>query len=262
MTTKNPRRRADSYAREKMAVPGPFPGPDALPDVDEPLPDAMYQDPLHTQTAEILRSHFRESPSTLVNGSLPIYYKDEEGRTHHVKPDCCIAFGVDVAAIIHRNGYVMDEMGRAPDFALEIASVSTHENDEGPKRELYARLGIREYWRFDGTGGQYYQEPLVGEMLVDSEYRRLPMYRDSNGRLRGRSPALGLDLCWRPERLLFYDPVTRTFLRNLVEAEGRGNAEQARGDAEQARADAEQAGRLAAEAELQQLREELRRLQG
>ena len=71
----------------------------------------------------------------------------------------------------------------------------------------------------------------------------------------GRSPALGLDLCWQPERLRFFDPVTRTFLRNLVEAE-------ARADAEQARADAEQARRLAAEADLLRLREELSRLQG
>jgi Uma2 family endonuclease len=248
MTTKNPRRRADPYAREKMAVPGPFPGPDALPDVEEPLPDAMYQDPLHTQTAEVLRSHFAGAPSTLVNGSLPIYYRDEEGRRHHVKPDCCIAFEVDVAAVIRRNGYVMEEMGRAPDFALEIASASTHENDEGPKREIYARLGVREYWRFDGTGGSYYAEPLVGEELVNGEYRRLAMYLDPNGWLRGRSPALGLDLCWQPERLRFFDPVTQTFLRNLVEAE--------------ARADAEQARRLAAEADLLRLREELSRLQG
>ena len=254
MTTNNPRLPAAPSSVEEITPRLVFPGPDALPDIDEPLPDAMYQDPLHTQTAEILRSHFAESPSTLVNGSLPIYYKDEEGRTHYVKPDCCIAFEVNVAAIIRRNGYVMDEMGRAPDFALEIASASTHENDEGPKRQLYAQLGVREYWRFDGTGGQYYEEPLVGETLIDGEYRRLPMYRDSEGRARGHSPALGLDLCWQPERLRFFDPVTQTFLRNLVEAE-------ARADAEQARADAEQAGRLAPEAELQQIREEMRRLQ-
>ena len=69
----------------------------------------------------------------------------------------------------------------------------------GDKRDLYAGLGVREYWRYDGTGGDVYGEPLVGERLVDErlvdgEYRRLEMRRENGGRVWSHSDALNLDL--------------------------------------------------------------------
>ena len=42
-----------------------------------------------------------------------------------------------------------------------------------------------EYWRFDSTGGDFYGEPLVGEQLVDGEYRRIELERESDGMVRG-----------------------------------------------------------------------------
>ena len=44
--------------------------------------------------------------------------------------------------------------------------------DLGRKRDLYAALGVLEYWRYDATCGEFYGEPLVGEYLLDGEYRR------------------------------------------------------------------------------------------
>ncbi len=54
---------------------------------------------------------------------------------------------------------------------------------EGNKRTCYGRLASRRttcwrysaqdarIWRYDQTGGDFYREPLVGERLVDGEYR-------------------------------------------------------------------------------------------
>ena len=65
------------------------------------------------------------------------------------------------------NTYLLWEVGKAPDFVLEIGSKSTANADLVRKRELYAELGVGEYWRYDATGGEFYGEPLVGERLVD-----------------------------------------------------------------------------------------------
>ena len=60
--------------------------------------------------------------------------------------------------------------GKPPDFALEIASKTTGQRDMVVKRRDYARIGIREYWRFDPTGGEFHDAPLGGDRLVDGGY--------------------------------------------------------------------------------------------
>ena len=223
------------------------PDPDA-PDDYAPLPDAMQQmDPV-TETFQVLRTHFWGRPGVLTHGDSPVYYLDEDERQRICRPDAYVAFGVNPIAIRRRNGYFIREVGKAPDFALEIASVSTYANDLGPKRDLYARLGIGEYWRFDATGGEYYPQPLAGETLVDGEYRPIEINRDADGIIRGHSPTLGLDLCWFEGNLHFFDPATQTWLENMLEAITRADSQAARAEA--------------AERELAEVRAQLRRLQG
>ncbi len=164
----------------------------------------MNQLPHFTETIEVVKTVFRGLPAALVSGDTPIYY-EEEGEQRIVRPDCYVAFGVDTEAIMRCNGYFMRRVRKAPDFALEIASESTHTEDMGRKRDIYARLGIGEYWRFDATGGKYYGEPLVGEVLVGREYRRIEIQWNGEGLVWGRSETLGLDLCWDAGRLRFYD---------------------------------------------------------
>ena len=162
-------------------------------------------------------------------------------------------------------------MGRPPDFALEIASESTADNDTGFKRNLYARLGIGEYWRFDASGGDYYGEPLAGEKLVDGAYCPIELHETSDGIIWGHSPTLGLDLCWVNERLQFYDPAKGEYHRDLREAEAvlmemqdeLTRAEQRLNNEREARRAAEQAAnaqREAAEERERRLLEQIRRL--
>ena len=48
----------------------------------------------------------------------------------------------------HRN-YPVWEVGKAPDFVLEILSPSTRKKDVEDKPALYRRMGTREYFLFD-----------------------------------------------------------------------------------------------------------------
>ena len=106
----------------------------------------------------------------------------------------------------------------------------------------------REYWRYDATGGDFYGEGLVGEYLVNGEYRRLEMRIEGDGRVWGRSEVLELDVWWGEDRLRFWDRESeRWVLSQEEEKAGRLEAE--------ARAEA-------AEARLAELESELRRLRG
>ena len=237
------------------------------PETDgKPLPDGEYQAPIYRRIVRDLDDHFSEVPGVNVNGDTFIYYVEGNPR-RSFSPDCYVVFGLTDAALHSlslegNNTYLLWEVGKAPDFILEIGSPSTAATDMGRKRELYAELGVSEYWRFDATGGEFYGEALVGERLVDGEYRRLEMRRESDGRVWARSEALNLDLWWTDGDLRFWDPAAESWLLRREE-------ERARAEEESLRAEEERTGRLAAqaraetaEARLTELEEELRRLRG
>ena len=116
---------------------------------------------------------------------------------------------------------------------------------------------MSEYWLFDATGGDFYGEPLVGERLVDGEYRRFELRHESDGRTWSHSDALNLDLWWDDGQLRFWDPVAAGWLLSheedrtgRLEAETRAEAQATRAEAEATRADR-------AEAEVRRLRTRL-----
>ena len=201
-------------------VYGVLPDPDA-PDDYESLPDAMQQEPDFLYAVTALQAFFWGRPGVLLSGDTPVYYLDADDVQQIVRPDCYVAFGVNPISIRRRNGYFIREVGKPPDFVLEIASESTHANDTGFKWELYARLGVAEYWRFNASGGDLYPEALAGERLIDDEYVGIETVRGQDGVIRGHSELLGLDLCWANGHLRYYDPNAREYLRDLQEAEER-----------------------------------------
>ena len=212
-----------------------------------PLPDGEYQSPIFRDVLVPLENHFKDRPDTRVNGNTFLYYEEGNPR-RFVSPDCYVAFGVDVDSILRFNTYRLWEVGKPPDFVLEIGSSSTANNDLGHKRNLYARLGIGEYWRFDATGQDFYREPLAGEFLAEGEYRRFELHRDADGMVWANSPALNLDLCWSDGRLLFYDPAAGSWLLSYEEIQEARQLAEARADT--------------AEARVVELEAELRRLRG
>ena len=102
----------------------------------------------------------------IVDSHTTVCY-NPDNLNNRVLPDLYFAFDVDPQAIRRRKLYLPWEAGKPPDFALEIGSESTFQNDMGHKRDLYAQIGISEYWRFDPTGGTYYNQPLTGEQLIN-----------------------------------------------------------------------------------------------
>ena len=189
-----------------------FFGPDAPPLPDpEPMPDAMQQNPYILYTMQILADLLTDRLDAFVDTNTIVYY-DPSDRNRRIQPDVYVAFDVDAAAIRQRNGYVIWEVGKPPDFALEVASESTAAYDISGKRGLYARLGVSEYWRFDASGGGYYDAPLVGEYLEGGIYRAFPINTAADGVLWGYSPLLRLNLRWNDGTLELQDPDTGEIL--------------------------------------------------
>ena len=192
-----------------------------------PLPDGFYQYEHILDILPTLKLFFESDPRVAVSGNTFIYYLEGDPYSW-VSPDCYVAFDISMDSIERYNTYRVWEVGKVPDFALEIGSPSTATNDLGDKRDLYARLGIREYWLYDPSGGKHYGEPLIGEYLVDGEYRRFDMKREPDGMVWARSTVLDLDLCWDNARLRFYDPVADRWLLNMSETRARAEYAEAR----------------------------------
>ena len=210
MTTKLPYAPPDAAAIPNL---DPFfaPGAPALPDAVPP-DDLMQQNPDIHYALQILDDvAVGDRPDVFMDTNSIIYY-DPTNHNRRVQPDVYIAFGVDAEAIRQRNGYVPWEVGKPPDFVLEVASESTAGNDTGFKRELYARIGVLEYWRFDRTGGQLYGTGLVGEYLENGVYSPFIIHTDADGVEWGYSRLLRLNLRWRDGSLELQDPDTGEIL--------------------------------------------------
>ena len=250
--------------------PPPKIAPVTPPTKVEPLPnpkrkpDAMWQFPHTSRAYLILETHLRNRPNALVasEGYLCRYAND---RSDYVVPDCLVAFGVDTEYIRDvRNGYVISEVGKPPEFVLEVASESTAKLDYTVKPGIYAGFGVAEYWRFDRTGGQWHDAPMAGDRLVDGAYQPIELTTREDGLIWGRSDVLGLDLCWDRGHLRFYDPAAGEYLPDLMEAIDQRDAaeaaravEAARAAAAANRAEAEANRAADAEAELIRLRAQL-----
>ena len=209
-----------------------------------------------------LRCHFRNDPDVYVSGNMLLYYEERNPRAS-VAPDVFVVFG---APDRERSSYFLWEERKAPDFVLEITSRSTWREDQGKKRELYHRLGVREYWQYDPTR-DYLEPPLQGLELTGGAYRRLPGRELADGTLALWSEVLGLELRLQVagRRLRFHDPQTGKDLPDLQETDdqrqkaedGRRQEAAARQEAE-VRAEREAAARQAAEARIAELEALLR----
>ena len=231
-----------------------------------PLPDGEYQLRHFMDLIAILKHFFRDRLDVWASGNTFMYYEEGNPRVS-VSPDCYVVFGVDTDLILNNNNYRIWDMGKAPDFVLEIGSPSTWRNDLGSKRDLYASLGVGEYWMFDPSGGEHYGFALRGERLVDGEYRRLEMREEVDSGAWGYSPTLNLELHWVDGRLRIFDPERDRWLQNIEEtmeareaAEAAMETERAARESAETLVETERAARESAEARLAEMEAELRRL--
>ena len=203
-----------------------------------------------TRQSPTASSQFLGNPdTTLVTGERYIVRELGSPATERRVPDLLIAFGVDPVAYRRRNGYVISEQGKPPDFVLEVASPSTADTDVGAKRNDYEGFLIQEYWRFDETG-EHHGTRLAGDRLVGGRYEPIEIEELSGGALQGYSAVLNLHLRWENGKLGWYEPATGEHIPTYEsERAARLQAE--------AQVEREREARLQAEARIRELESEL-----
>ncbi len=192
-----------------------------------------------------LENHYKPGREVGIASDLLLYYRQGDPAIS-VAPDLMVSFGVRMLGL---PSYKLWEIGKPPEFVLEVSSQSSRELDRTKKVELYAGLGVREYFVFDPGDpedvGDRQDGKLSGYRLWGSKY-----VESGESTERGReleSEELGLLL--RPEGKLvrFRDPVTGKDLPlHQEETEGRIEAEERQAEAERER-DTQMHGRREAE---------------
>ena len=239
-----------------------YPDSDGLPMAEN---ESQFWPILYVGSA--LDRYYQDRDDVYVVGNLLLYYREGNPR----EGDFGASISADLMVVIGtskhvRSSYKLWEEPKAPDFVLEIASEGTYRADSGVKRDIYAEIGVAEYWQVDPIGS-YLRPPLQGFRLVGVEYQPIVGGQRADGALVARSDVLGLELRLNPEASLqkafrFYDPVRGEPLRSLrEEAQAREEAERRRDEETQVRRETEsrlqeeQALRQALEAELRELRQ-------
>ena len=119
-------------------------------------------------TANTLARHLdalREDATTLVsgNGYICATRSTWPGSPY---PNMVVAFDVDTTAVYEANAYVISEIGKPPDFVLEIGFDDMGTQKYTDRKDDYMRFAIPEYWRYDHTGGKYFGVALDGYCLT------------------------------------------------------------------------------------------------
>ena len=160
-----------------------------------------------------LQDRYRGRLDAFVGGNLMMYYEEGNPR-RSVSPDLFVTLGVPSEP--PRPTWKVWEEGKLADFVLEVTSKTTRGNDEGPKKRLYQRLEVSEYWQFDPTG-DYLDPKLKGQRLrPDGQYAPIALEEFEEG-LRGHSAVLGLELRLEDDRLRYFDPEAGAYLLTSAE---------------------------------------------
>ena len=178
--------------------------------------------------AAALRRHFQKHAQgdVYVSSNHFIYYERGNPRAV-VAPDVYVVIGAPAHL---RDSYLLWNEPKGPDFVLETTSKSTRHEDLGRKREVYAALGVKEYFLYDPRY-EYLAPPLQGFTLEDGRYRPLPAMTVLPGRgVAMRSEVLGLELRDRREEqmLRLRDPATGRDLLTYDELDEAHEAAEAR----------------------------------
>ena len=220
-----------------------YPETDDIP----PTPDGYYQSKHTRDLITMLALFFAQRNDVVVSGDIFIYY-DKYNPHGRNAPSCFVVIGISEESFLRNNAYLVWDVGKWPDFVLEIGSPTTAMDDLGWKRDVYASRGVGEYWMFDPSGGDHYGFALRGERLVDGEYRLVEMREDADGGVWGHSPTLSLEFHWEDGSLRLYDPVGERWLQTSSELEAARVTAESRAES--------------AESRVAELEAELRRLRG
>lgn len=228
---------------------------EADPWEDDPVSPTPVHLAICSDLEAALAAHFEDRDDAFVAREMDLYYDAEDRQAGRVTPDLMAVLGVPKR---YRRSYVLWKDRESPSFVLEVLSPATWGRDLGLKREIYANVGVRDYFVFDP--GHRVTPRLQGFRLRGGDARPRPSEALPGG-LRGvYSEVLGLYLCheepWPLEglhpdgiaRMRWYDPAAGEPLGTPLEIAQRAEAEAQRA-AHEARQAAHEARRAEAEAQ-------------
>jgi len=115
---------------------------------------------------QALDEHLRNRADVYVGADMLLYYVEGNPRAF-VVPDVFVTLGVPRG---QRRIYKLWEEGAPPTLIIEVTSDSTRSEDLSRKRDLYERLGVREYLLYDPLK-DYLDPALQGFRLVNGRYQ-------------------------------------------------------------------------------------------
>ena len=151
----------------------PLPGTSIDPDYPDSDGEPMGESGFHVEAIlhlfSALKNFFRQRDDVHVAADMFLYY--ERGKPSACKaPDVMVTFGV-VGNHLRRSFRTWEE-GVAPAVIFEVTSRKTRREDEIVKPQVYASLGVKEYFRFDPEGDSA-KLALAGYRLHGGVYRPL-----------------------------------------------------------------------------------------
>lgn len=193
-----------------MSMRNPAQLPQTLyPESDgKPMAETDMHRQLLSDLVFALDTYFQSDPDVYVSGNLLIYYV-EGNPARRVAPDVFVAFGVPKG---QRRIYRLWAEGVMPQVVIELTSRQTWREDLQKKWQLYAELGVQEYFIFDPEY-DYLDKALIGYRLEEGKYVEMEAPEP-----RLRSEVLGLELVDTGETLRLFDPQTKQFLPTAKEA--------------------------------------------
>ncbi len=145
-----------------------------------------------------------------VGGNNMIYFAEGFPKLSFA-PDVYLIPGLDKTP---RRIIKLWEEKNAPSVIFEITSRATWEVDLGDKMDLYAQIGVREYFVYD-VEHEELDPPLRGFRLVNNQYERL--HANEDGEIYSEEMRLVLQEIDGTLRLI--NPQTREILKTYAESD-------------------------------------------
>ena len=159
----------------------------------------------------VLKLFLKEREDVFLSANMNLYYEESNPNKWYA-PDILIAFGVPNH---DRPSYQIWKEPVPPQVIFEVSSQRTWKTDISEKLEIYAQIGVEEYFILD-PGFEFLPAPLMAFHLSGDRLLTTPVNND-----RIVSARLGLEIVRTENNFRLYNPKTATFLLTLDESEER-----------------------------------------
>jgi Uma2 family endonuclease len=149
---------------------------DLYPSSDgKPMGETTFHISASTDLKDALESLLAPLGGWRVVANLIFYYEEGNPKANRA-PDVMVLRGA--VKPDYRVFKTWAERAK-PVAAIDVTSKKTRKEDQRPKRELYARLGVQDYFLFDPEQ-DWLERPLMGFKLVQGAYVPIPPAADGS----------------------------------------------------------------------------------